>query len=188
MIFSEVRIQGVYTIDLERRHDHRGFFARSWCAEEFAAHGLNPRLVQINMGFNHKKGTLRGMHFQLAPAQETKVVRCTRGAIYDVALDLRPDSPTFKQWAGIELSAVNLRMLYIPEGCAHGYQTLTNNAEMHYQTSQFHAADLARGVRYNDPSFAIVWPLDVSCISDADRSWPDYGVSAPAELQGSRAA
>ena len=174
MIFTETRIPGVFIINLEQREDHRGFFARSWCQMEFKEHGLDPALVQINVGFNKRKGTLRGMHFQLSPCQEVKVVRCTMGAVYDVIIDLRPDSLTHKQWIGVELTADNHRMLYIPEGCAHGYQTVMDNTEIYYQTSQFYAPEHAVGVRYNDSAFVIAWPLKVESISDQDRSWPDY--------------
>ena len=165
---------GAYIIDLERREDPRGFFARSWCRKEFGDHGLWEEFVQINVGFNTKKGTLRGMHYQIAPHQEVKVVRCTMGAVYDVIIDLRPKSPTFKQWTGVELNSGNHRMLYVPEGFAHGYQTLADNTEINYQTSRFYAPECARGNRYDDPAFGIEWPLAVSSISDPDRSWPDY--------------
>jgi dTDP-4-dehydrorhamnose 3,5-epimerase len=174
MIFTQTGLPGAYSIDIERREDARGFFARSWCAQEFEAHALNPRMVQSNIGFSIKKGTLRGMHYQIAPDAEAKLVRCTAGAIYDVIVDLRPDSATHKQWVGLELSADNHRMLYVPEGFAHGYQTLVDNTEIYYQTSQFYAPASARGVRYDDPVFGIAWPLQVAVISDADAGWPDY--------------
>jgi len=174
MIFAELKLTGAYIIDLERREDPRGFFARSWCRKEFGDHGLCVEFVQINVGFSTKKGTLRGMHYQAAPHQEVKVVRCTMGAIYDVIVDLRPESPTFTRWAGVELNSVNRRMLYVPEGFAHGYQTLEDNTEICYQTSRIYAPESARGNRYDDPAFGIEWPLAVACISDPDRSWPDY--------------
>lgn len=174
MRFSETQLKGAYIIDLEHREDHRGFFARAWCQREFEEHGLNPRIVQTNIGFTLKKGGLRGMHFQVAPKQEAKTVRCTTGAIIDVVVDLRPDSATFKQWFGLELSAENRRMLYVPEGCAHGYQTLVDNTEIQYQTSEFYSAEHARGVRYDDPVFGIEWPLPITSISEADRAWPDF--------------
>jgi dTDP-4-dehydrorhamnose 3,5-epimerase len=174
MIFTETKLKGAYIIDIKRIEDQRGFFGRAWCQEEFEAHNLNPHAVQMNVGFSIKKGTLRGMHFQKAPWEEAKLARCTLGAIYDVIIDLRPDSPTHKQWLGVELSADNHRMLYIPEGCAHGYQTLTDNAEMYYLTTQFYAAEFAAGVRYNDPAFGIVWPIPVEVISEKDEIWPDY--------------
>jgi dTDP-4-dehydrorhamnose 3,5-epimerase len=174
MIFTETEIPRAFIIDIERREDHRGFFARSWCLKEFESHGLNPDIIQINVGYNVSKGTLRGMHFQLSPYQEVKLVRCTMGAVFDVIVDLRPDSSMHKKWIGVELTEENHLMLYIPEGCAHGYQTLVDNSEIYYQTSQFYAPEHAVGVRYNDPSFGIKWPLEVENISDADRSWPDY--------------
>jgi dTDP-4-dehydrorhamnose 3,5-epimerase len=174
MKFSESKIQGAFLIELQRRKDHRGFFARSWCAREFEAQGLNPRVVQINVGFTAKKAGLRGLHYQLAPHAEAKTVRCTYGSVFDVVLDLRPDSPTHKQWEAFELGAENHKMLYIPEGCAHGYQTLTDDAEIEYLTSAFYASGSATGVRFDDPAFNIKWPLPLGSISDADRSWPDY--------------
>lgn len=174
MKFTATKIHGAYIIDLERKEDERGFFARAWCRREFEEHGLNPSAAQINVGFSDVKGTVRGLHYQVAPYEEVKVSRCTMGAIYDVIVDLRPGSPTHRQWVAVELTLDNRRMLYIPEGCAHGYQTLTDNTEMNYLTSQDFAPGHARGVRYNDPAFRIEWPLSVRKISDADRSWPDY--------------
>jgi dTDP-4-dehydrorhamnose 3,5-epimerase len=175
MIFSETKLKGVYVIDLEKIEDERGFFARTFCQKEFKAHGLNPRFVQCGISFNKKKGTLRGMHFQAPPFQEAKLVRCTRGAIYDVIIDLRSDSPTFKHWVGVELTAENHRMLYIPEGCAHGFQTLEDNAEVAYQMSEFYHPESARGVRWDDPAFGIGWPEgEIRIISERDRSYPDY--------------
>jgi dTDP-4-dehydrorhamnose 3,5-epimerase len=174
MIFTETRVQGAYVIDLERRADDRGFFARAWCQEEFERHGLNPRVVQVNVSLNKRKGTVRGMHFQLWPFEEAKVVRCTKGAIFDVVVDLRIDSPTHSRWAAVELTAANHRMLYVPEGCAHGFQTLTDDAELLYLMSETYAPEHARGVRHDDPKFGIQWPLPVENISDADRAWPDY--------------
>lgn len=174
MIFNETSLKGAYVIDLEPHQDERGFFARTFCGREFEEHGLISRLVQANISFNHKKGTLRGMHYQLAPFAETKLVRCTRGALYDVIIDVRPDSPTYKQWFGVELTGDNHRMLYVPEGFAHGFQTLEDNTEATYQVSEFYAPGYEQGVRYNDPAFAIQWLLEVQVISDKDRSWPDY--------------
>jgi dTDP-4-dehydrorhamnose 3,5-epimerase len=174
MIFTETKLKGAYVIDLERVADERGFFARSWCVREFAAHGLNHAVVQVNFGHSARKGTLRGMHFQVAPYAEAKVVHCSRGALYDVIIDLREGSPTKGQWVGMELTADNRRMFYVPEGFAHGYQTLEDNTDLVYQTSQFYAKDAARGVRYNDPTFGIAWPLSVSVISTGDKGWPDY--------------
>jgi len=174
MTFTETRIRGGNIVDFERKEDHRGFFARAWCQREFADHGLNPQLVQVNIGFSHSQGTIRGLHYQLHPYEEAKLVRCTIGAIYDVLVDLRPDSPTYMQWIAVELTAENRRMLYVPKGCAHGYQTLAPNTEMYYQTSQFYVPEHARGIRYDDPAFGITWPLPVGSISEADRSWPDF--------------
>jgi dTDP-4-dehydrorhamnose 3,5-epimerase len=174
MIFTATTLDGAYLIDLEKREDSRGFFARTWCRKEFEAHGLNVDVAQINTGFSKSLGTLRGLHYQLPPYEEVKVVRCTMGAVFDVIVDLRRGSPTYKRWFGVELTADNRRMLYIPEGVAHGYQTLTDNTELCYQTSQFYAAEAARGVRFDDPAFTISWPEEVLVISDADRSWPAY--------------
>ncbi len=174
MILTETKLPGAYLIDIEKREDERGFFARSWCQKEFEAHGLVPRVTQANISFNKYKGTLRGMHYQAAPFAETKLVRCTRGAIYDVIVDLRPDSPTCMQWLWVELTAENYKMLYVPEGFAHGFQTLIDNTEATYQVSQFYTPEAERGLRYNDPTFNIDWPLEVQVISDKDRNWPDF--------------
>ena len=174
MKFSPGRIVGSFVIELEKRGDDRGYFARTWCEREFAEHGLNTRIAQVNVGVSTRAGTLRGMHFQIAPHAEVKVVCCSRGAIYDVALDLRPDSPTFRQWHGCELTQDSGRMLYIPEGCAHGYLTLTDDAEMLYFTSEFYAGSSARGVRHDDPAFGIEWPAPVRIVSQADATWPDF--------------
>ncbi|HEX9485687.1 MAG TPA: dTDP-4-dehydrorhamnose 3,5-epimerase [Gemmatimonadales bacterium] len=175
MIFTATTLPGAFVVEPERREDHRGFFARVWCQHEVEEHGLTSRVAQVNVGFTLQRGGLRGLHFQLPPKQEVKVVRCTMGALYDVIVDLRLDSPTHRQWIGVELTAQSRRMLYVPAGCAHGYQTLTDNTEMYYQTSEGYAPELARGVRYDDPAFGIAWPLPVTSISDADRSWPDFG-------------
>jgi dTDP-4-dehydrorhamnose 3,5-epimerase len=174
MIFTETRIKGAYIVDLKRMEDQRGFFARALAEVEFAAQGLRSVFVQGNLGFSHRKGTLRGMHFQAAPHAEAKLVRCTMGAVYDVMIDLRPASATFKQWVGVELSADNRRMLYVPEDFAHGYLTLTDNAELFYHTSQFYAPQAASGVRHDDSTFGIEWPTSVAVISEQDRRWPDY--------------
>lgn len=174
MIFTETALSGAFLIEPERRDDERGFFARSWCRNEFEAHGMNPNLVQCNISFNVKKGTLRGMHFQAAPYEEAKIVRCTMGAVYDVMLDLRPASPTFKQWAAFELSAENRRMVYIPEGFAHGLQTLEDNCEVFYQMSEFYVWDAARGVRWDDPAFGIEWPQDERLLSGKDQNYPNF--------------
>jgi dTDP-4-dehydrorhamnose 3,5-epimerase len=174
MIYTRTALSGAYIIDLERREDERGFFARSWCVREFEEHGLNPRLVQCNISFNARKGTLRGMHFQAAPHEEAKLVRCTQGALYDVIIDIRPDSPTYTRWVGVELTAANRRMLYIPEGFAHGFQTLEDNTEVFYQMSEFHHPESARGFRWNDPAFGISWPLPDSIVSEKDAAYPDF--------------
>jgi dTDP-4-dehydrorhamnose 3,5-epimerase len=174
MIFTETGLAGAYVVGIKPIEDDRGFFARGWCRKEFQEAGLNPDLVQVNLARSHRKGTLRGLHLQLAPHAEAKLARCTKGAIFDVMVDLRPDSATFKRWFGLELSEDNHQMLYVPEGFAHGYQTLTDDAEMLYQTSQFYAGPSARGVRWDDPAFGIAWPLPVSVLSDADRRWPDF--------------
>jgi dTDP-4-dehydrorhamnose 3,5-epimerase len=174
MIFTETELSGAMIIDIEPRRDDRGFFARAWCRQEFESNHLNPNIAQINVAFSHQQGTLRGMHYQCAPFAEVKLVYCTRGAIYDVIIDLRADSPTHKQWIGVELTQDNHRMLYAPEGFAHGYITLTDNAEVCYQTSQFYSREHATGVRYNDPAFAIAWPIQVNVMSGQDQSWSDY--------------
>ncbi|MBJ6611084.1 MAG: dTDP-4-dehydrorhamnose 3,5-epimerase [Candidatus Thiothrix moscowensis] len=174
MIFEETCLRGAYVIDPLIIGDERGFFARAWCQKEFGAHGLVTAFVQSNLSFNKFEGTLRGMHRQIAPAEEVKLVRCTKGRIYDVIVDLRPDSPTHRQWFGVELSAENHRMLYVPAGFAHGYQTLEDNCEVFYQVSEFYTPEYERGARYDDPSFGIQWPLAVSAVSPKDKNWPDY--------------
>lgn len=174
MRFTETKVKGAFLIELEPRSDNRGFFARSWCMNEFTRHGLVSRVAQINVAQTLERGSIRGMHFQTPPDTEAKTVRCTAGAIYDVVVDLRPSSSTHRSWAAFELSAENHNILYIPEGCAHGYQTLADNAEIEYLTSAVYAPASASGVRFDDPVFQIEWPLPVSVISDADRSWPDY--------------
>lgn len=176
MLFMETLLKGAYIIDLERREDERGFFARSWCADEFTKHGLNPSLVQCNISFNLKKGTLRGMHYQAEPYPEAKVVRCTMGAIYDVIIDLRPDSPTFKKWINVELSADNRRAVYIPEGFAHGFQTLADDTEVFYQMYEFFHPECARGVRWDDPAFGVEWPDDRRIVSQRDQEYPGFQV------------
>lgn len=174
MIFHETRLTGAYLIELAPHADERGFFARSFCTDEFTSHGLNPCVRQSNVSLNHKKGTVRGMHFQTAPYEEAKLVRCTRGEILDVMIDLRPESPTYMQWVAEHLSEDNHRALYVPEGFAHGFQSLTDHAELTYQVSQMYAPLYASGVRFDDPAFSIEWPLPVSVISEADSSWPLY--------------
>ncbi len=177
MIFTETELRGAYIIELEKREDERGFFARAWCQDEFEAQGLVARIVQANLSFTKKQGTLRGMHYQIAPHAETKLVRCTRGAIYDVIIDLRPDSPSYLQWVGVELTADNYRMLFVPEGFAHGFQTLTDNTDVTYPVSAFYTPGAEQGLRYNDPAFGIRWPLEVQVISEKDQNWPDFPTS-----------
>jgi dTDP-4-dehydrorhamnose 3,5-epimerase len=172
MRFISTPIQGACVIDPSPHRDERGRFMRAWCIREFADNGLDFVPVQANMGFSHRKGTVRGMHFQEAPALEAKLVRCTRGAMFDVVLDLRPESGTYGQWYGAELTAENGRMLYLPEQCAHGYQTLEEGTEMYYMASAFYAPEAAHGVRFDDPAFAIEWPLPPTMVSKQDRTWP----------------
>jgi dTDP-4-dehydrorhamnose 3,5-epimerase len=174
MIFIETKLKGAYIIELEKIEDKRGFFARAWCQKEFEAKGLTGRVVQTNVSFNKKKGTLRGMHYQIHPYEETKLVRCTRGSIYDVIVDLRPHSTSHKQWVGVELTAKNYKMIYVPEGFAHGFQTLEDKTEVTYQVSQSYTPGAEAGVRYNDSVFRIYWPLGVQVISEKDESWADY--------------
>jgi dTDP-4-dehydrorhamnose 3,5-epimerase len=195
MIFTETKLKGAYIIEIEKLEDERGFFARSWCQREFEAHGLSPRLVQCNISFNINKGTMRGMHYQVAPSEEAKLVRCVRGSIYDVIIDIRPESATYRQWMAVELSspdshlpssisvssvdrspltAHSYTMLYIPEGFAHGFLTLEDNTEVFYQMSEFFAPECARGFRWNDPAFGIQWPEDIQVISERDKNYPDF--------------
>ena len=174
MIFKETKLKGAYVIEINPIEDERGFFARSFCAKEFKEHGLNQNIAQCNISYNEKKGTLRGVHYQAAPHEEAKLVRCTMGAIYDVIIDLRPDSSTFKKWIGVELTKENRRMLYVPEGFAHGFQTLEDHTEVLYQMSEFHHPEWARGVRWNDPTFGIFWPVNVEIISIGDQQYLDF--------------
>jgi len=174
MIFHETGLPGAYVIEPERIDDHRGFFARIWCQNEFRRLSLRTDLVQSNVGFNFLGGTLRGLHFQISPHAEVKVVRCTRGAIFDVIVDLRPESPCYKQWYGVELNEENRKMIYVPEGFAQGYLTLVDNVEIYYHTTEFYHPESAFGVRYDDPQFGIVLPTEVAVISEQDRTWPDY--------------
>lgn len=178
MIFTETKLNGAFVIEPEKLEDERGFFARTWCGHEFTNHGLNPCIAQCSISFNRKRGTLRGMHYQVAPHEESKIVRCTRGAIYDVIIDLRPDSTTFTEWLAVELNAENRRMLYIPEAFAHGFQTLEDNTEIFYQISEFYAPEQARGVRWDDPAFGIEWPLAERTISTRDRTYRDFVASS----------
>ncbi len=172
MLFEEVGVAGAFVLTPERREDERGHFARIHCEKELAEHGLAGGIAQINSGVSLRAGTLRGMHFQLAPHAEVKIVRCVRGALYDVIVDLRPASPTFMKWYGIELRADTGQMLYAPEGTAHGYLTLADDTELVYMTSKAYAPDAARGLHYADPAFNIAWPGEIRVISQADRSWP----------------
>lgn len=179
MKLSSTKLAGVWIVEMERHADDRGWFARTWCADEFAQHGLNPHLAQCSASFNHRRGTLRGMHYQAAPHPEAKLVRCVRGAMFDVALDLRPASPTFCQWVGVELTPENGRALYVPEGCAHGFQTLVDDTEVLYQISAPWEPAAARGVRWNDPAFGITWPLAAEAIlNERDRQLPDFKPAA----------
>lgn len=175
MIFTETKLRGAFLVDIERHEDERGFFARSWCRREFEAHGLNPEIAQCNVSFNVRKGTLRGMHYQIAPFEEAKLVRCTRGSLCDVIVDLRPDSPTFRQHVIEVLTAENRRMLFVPEGFAHGFLTLEDGTEAFYQMSAYHAPERGGGFRWNDPAFGIPWPAEVEVISERDRRYPDFG-------------
>jgi dTDP-4-dehydrorhamnose 3,5-epimerase len=172
MRFMPVDVVAAWVIDPTPQVDDRGCFQRAWCTREFAGHGIHFLPVQANMGFSLRKGTVRGMHYQAAPALEAKLIRCTRGSMFDVVLDLRPDSTSYGKWYGTELSAKNGRMLYVPELCAHGYQTLEDSTEMYYMTSQFYASDAARGVRFDDLAFGIEWPLSATAVSEQDRNWP----------------
>lgn len=172
--FTEIGLPGAYIVEPEKLRDTRGFFARTWCQREFKEHGLSTTVVQCNISFNAKKGTLRGMHYQAAPFEEVKYIRCSRGAICDVIIDLRPQSTTFKQWAAVELNEENGKMLYVPGGFAHGFLTLTDNTEVFYQMSEFYAPEHAKGVRWNDPAFGISWPDEVTVIAEKDARYPDF--------------
>jgi dTDP-4-dehydrorhamnose 3,5-epimerase len=174
MKYHETKLAGVFEVRIEPQYDERGFFARTWCQNEFEARGLNSRLVQCSISLNTRKGTLRGMHYQVEPYAETKLVRCTRGAIYDVILDLRVKSPTFKDWIAVVLSAETRNMVYVPEGCAHGFLTLEDESEVFYEMSEFYNAESARGVRWDDPAFRIAWPGKVEVISERDRTYPNF--------------
>jgi dTDP-4-dehydrorhamnose 3,5-epimerase len=172
MHFTQTKIAGAKVIDPSPRADDRGRFIRAWCAKEFAENGIQFVPVQANMGYSFRKGTTRGMHFQTSAAPEAKLVRCTRGSMFDVVLDLRPESPSYGQWYGVELSAENGRMLFLPELCAHGYQTLEDDTEMHYMASGYYTPAAAKGVRFDDPAFMIAWPLTATAVSEQDRNWP----------------
>jgi len=174
MIFTETKLKGAFIIEPERLEDHRGFFARSWCQREFLTHGLNPRLMQCNISFNNKQGTLRGMHYRVAPYEEAKLVRCTMGAIHFVIVDLRPESPTYIQNISVILTAGNRKMIYVAEGFVNGYLTLEDSTEVFYQMSEFYAPEHERGFRWNDPAFSITWPDDIQVISERDQNYPDF--------------
>jgi dTDP-4-dehydrorhamnose 3,5-epimerase len=174
MTFRETKLAGVFEIEPVPIRDERGFFARTWCRKEFQSNFLSHEVAQCSLSHNTRKGTLRGMHYQMAPWQETKIVRCTSGAIYDVVLDLRPASPSFKAWVAVVLSADRRNMVYVPEGCAHGFLTLEDSTEVLYQMSEFYSAESSRGVRWNDPAFAIAWPGEPEVISERDRTYPDF--------------
>jgi len=178
VIFNETPLSGAYCIEVEKSHDERGFFARTWCEREFAERGLTTAIKQCNISFNKERGILRGLHYQEAPYGEVKIVRCTKGAIFDVIVDLRRDSATFRNWYGLELNEKKRSMLYIPEGFAHGFQTLSNETEVFYQMSQFYVPESARGVRWNDPAFGIEWPeTEKRILSERDQQYPDFTYS-----------
>ena len=179
MIFTKTALAGAYIIDLDRKEDSRGYFARAFCQKEFAEHGLKPVIAQANVAFNKKKGTLRGMHFQFPPAAETKLVRCTRGAIVDIIVDLRPESPTYLQHVAVELNEDNARALYVPERFAHGYQTLVDGTETSYYVGEFYTPDTEGGLPADDPRLGLSWPLPVSVMSEKDSNWPGLDVFEP---------
>ena len=174
MLFTRAPIHGAYIIEVRRIGDERGFFGRLWCKKEFDEHGLVSSIAQSNIGVSKSKGTLRGLHYQKTPHEEVKIVRCPRGAIFDVIVDLRPESPTYKKWFGVELSQENAQMLYVPQGCATGYLTLRDDTEIYYHATEYYHPESATGVRYDDPAFGIEWPGEVRVISDNDKSWPRF--------------
>lgn len=180
MRFQPTSLQDAWLIELEPARDHRGYFARTFCVEEFAAHGLETRFPQHSISFSRRRGTLRGLHFQRPPHEEVKLVRCLKGVIWDVIVDIRPASPTYCQWQSFELSENNMRQLYIPKGFAHGFLTLTDNVEVNYLISEPYAPQAASGIRYDDPQFAIPWPQPIAEISEKDRGWPDFIPAAAA--------
>lgn len=184
MFFIETELLDAFVIELDKREDRRGFFARAWAEDEFERRGLLGRPVQANLSYNHTRGTLRGMHFRHAPHAEAKLVRCIRGAIYDVIVDIRPDSPSYARWIGVELTAENRRALYVPPGFAHGFQTLEDHSEILYQVSHYYDPAVEGGLPYNDPAFAISWPLPVTVISDKDRAWTPFDTERSATTSG----
>ena len=177
MRFTPTQLEGAFIVELDRIEDERGFFARSWCAAEFESHGLDARTVQCNISFNRKRGTLRGMHYQNPPHEEAKLVRCTQGAIYDVVVDIRADSPTYRQWVGVELTAESRRMLYVPKGFSHGFQTLADDSEVFYQMSEAYCPEAAAGFRHDDPAVSIAWPVGRKIVSDKDMALPPLGAA-----------
>ena len=174
MIFSTTNVEGAYLIRPERLEDERGFFARTYCVRELADHGIDPQVVQRSISYNRLRGTLRGMHFQSAPHEETKLVSCLRGSVYDVVLDLRPSSSTYRRWTAATLTADGLETLFIPKGCAHGFISLADDSTVHYEISEFHYPESARGVRYDDPAFGIEWPLQPAVINSRDLGYLPY--------------
>lgn len=174
MIFNETPLKGAYVISIEKLEETRGFFARAWCRKEFNAYGLTSDFVQANIAYNHKKGTLRGMRYQMAPYEEVKLVRCMRGGIYDVIIDLRPHSLTYMQWAGIELTAESRDSIYVPAGFAHGYQVLEDCTDVFYEVTQFHRPESERGIQYDDEAFGVLWPMAVTDIAEKDKCWPAF--------------
>lgn len=177
MIFTETRLPGAFLVEIKKIEDHRGFFGRAWCSKEFEQHGIIFNIAQINTSLTKKKGTIRGMHFQIAPFGEAKFIRCTRGRIYDVIIDLRPDSPTFMQWVGNELSEENHRMVYVPKYFAHGFVSLEDDSEVYYPVSEFYTPQAERGFRWNDPAFNIQWPIPIEIFTEKDVSHPDFDVN-----------
>lgn len=177
MIFNETKLKGAYIIEIKQLADERGFFGRLWCKKEMEEHGLNGNVVQVNTSSSKSKGTIRGLHYQKHPYEETKLMRCTKGAIYDVIIDLRKDSPTFLEWIGVELTDDNYKMLYVPEGFAHGFITLADNTEVIYLVTQFYTPGAEAGIRFDDPQFKINWPVEVTTVSEKDRSHPDFKTS-----------
>lgn len=176
MIFTELSLKGAFLVEVKKLEDDRGFFGRAWCKNEFLEHGLNPNFVQINTSLSKKKGTIRGMHYQVDPYQEVKFIRCTRGRIWDVIIDLRPDSPTFMKWCGNELSADNYRMVYVPGNFAHGFITLEDDSEVYYPVSEFYTPGAERGLRWDDPAFSIEWPIEAVMVSEKDRAHPKFSI------------
>ncbi len=174
MVFKDTELKDAYIIELERLSDERGFFSRTYCEHEFREHGIEHHIVQANVSYNKVKGTLRGMHYQMQSYGEAKLIRCTKGAIYDVIIDIRPDSKSYKNWISVELNEQNHRMLYVPEGFAHGFITLEDSTEVSYQMSEFYKPGVGKGIRWNDPAFAINWPVAVSEISEKDKNWTDF--------------